>query len=86
MAMTQLSGDATHHYPKTHAEILDNLRVRFHRVYPNLPVPERSMPCIVLKISGRPEPLSWCVCKMEIDAKTRLSQRILYWLAKMEFI
>ena len=71
---------------KTEAEELDDLRVRFHHVYPNLPIMERPLPCIVMKIDGKPEPLSWNVCFMEIKFKTKLSEQILQGLGKMEFI
>jgi len=71
---------------KSKAERLDDLRVRLNRIYPNLPLGERSMPCVVLKIDGKLEPLSWRFCYTETKYKTKLSERILYWLEKMEFI
>lgn len=71
---------------KSKAERLDELRVRFLHIYPNLPLGERSMPCIVLKMNGIMEPLSWHLCYAEITNKSALSERILCWLGKMEFI
>lgn len=71
---------------RTDDEKLDDLRVRFLRLYPNLPLFERSSPCIVLDVNGKREPLSWNACYHEINAKTPLSRRILKWLGLMEFI
>lgn len=71
---------------KTEAERIDDLRVRFLHIYPNLPPAERFLPCIVLKIGGNREPLSWHLCYAEVCNKTKLGERILKWLGDMEFI
>lgn len=55
---------------------------RFHRLYPNLPLPERRMTCVV--IDG--EPISWKLAYMEIKNKTKLSKKILEKLAEMKLI
>jgi hypothetical protein len=68
------------------AEKLADLRCRFHHVYPNLPIGERGLPCIVIKIADRSEPLSWRVCYTEINHDTPLSRKILLCLGEMEFI
>jgi hypothetical protein len=68
------------------SEKLDDLRVRFFRLYPNLPLGVRALPCIVIKIGDRSEPLSWRVCYAEIGHNTHLSRKILFWLGEMEFI
>lgn len=88
MAMKQLSGDgrSVRISRRAEAEQLDKLRVKFFRLYPNLPLHERDMPCIVIKFDGKLEPLSWRVCFMEVKFNTPLSKKILYWLDKMEFI
>jgi len=88
MAMKQLSGDgrSVGISRRAEAEKLDDLRVRFYRLYPNLPLMERDMPCIVIKFRGKSEPLSWHVCYQEIKFNTPLSKKILFWLDKMEFI
>jgi len=88
MALRQLSVDERSFSisRRADAEKLDNLRVRFHRVYVNLPISERSMPCIVIKIGDRSEPLSWRICYLEIAHNTPLSRKILICLDEMEFI
>lgn len=55
---------------------------RFHRVYPNLPVPERTNVCCV--IDG--EPFSWKVARAEILGRTELGLQMLESLSKMELI
>ena len=88
MALKQLRGDgrSVGISRRAEAEQLDKLRVRFFRLYPNLPIGERSMPCIVVNVNGRSEPLSWRVCLVEVKNRTPLSKRILFWLDEMEFI
>jgi hypothetical protein len=88
MAMKQLSSDkrSVRISRRAEAEKLDGLRVRFLRIYPDLPLSERASPCIVIDVNGKREPLSWHVCYMEIKYNTHLSKKILHWLGEMEFI
>lgn len=87
MAMRQLN-DMSGRWKTRKAEDAhyEELRDRFMRLYPNLPVAERSMPIAVLDICGRSEPLSWKVCYHEVKNRSGLGKRILDRLGKMEFI
>lgn len=86
MAMKQLSAKSSDVYPKTEKEKLDDLRCRYYRVYPSLPLFERNSACIVVNLNGVMEPLSWHVCYMEIKNNTKLSRKILKTLGEMGFI
>ena len=88
MALKQLSIDvrSVSISRRADAEKLDDLRVRFFHLYPNLPLGERCLPCIVIKIADRSEPLSWRICYLEIAHNTPLSRKILICLDEMEFI
>jgi len=86
MAVKQLISKSSGVYPKTEKEKLDDLRCRFYRVYPNLPLFERNNACIVVNLNNMMEPLSWHVCFMEIKNKTKLSRKILKTLGDLEFI
>lgn len=87
MAMRQLTiMDRRSKSKKAEDERYDELRCRFMRIYPNLPLCERTMPIIVLDVDGSREPLSWKVCRHHVENRTGLGKRILYWLGKMEFI
>lgn len=55
---------------------------RFFRVYPNLPMFERSNVCCVVD----DEPISWHVAYVEITNKTELSKKILKILDKLKLI
>jgi hypothetical protein len=61
---------------------IDKARAKFGRVYANLPMDERRMPIAVIDS----KPMSWNVCRDEIESKTRLSWRILAYLKKLELI
>jgi hypothetical protein len=71
---------------KAEDEHYELLRDRFMRLYPNLPICERTMPIVVLDISMSQEPLSWKVCYHEVKNRSGLGKRILDRLDKMEFI
>ncbi|MHA1852601.1 MAG: hypothetical protein ACTSUF_03730 [Candidatus Heimdallarchaeaceae archaeon] len=55
---------------------------RFMRVYPNLPIAERTMTCCT--IDG--EPISWSAAYKEIKANTQLGQRIQQTLENLGLI
>jgi len=55
---------------------------RFHRVYPNLPMIERTNVCCV--IGG--EPFSWHIAYLEIKHNTKLGGKILEKMAQMKII
>ena len=60
----------------------DTLRARFLGVYCNLPMGERRMPISVID----DEPMSWSVAKNEIENNTKLGDRILEQLSRLEII
>jgi len=61
---------------------MDELRRRFLKTYVNLPLGVRSEIIAVID----KEPMTWRVCWREIDAKTKMSKKILKYLDSLEFI
>lgn len=61
----------------------DDLATRFHTVFCNLPISERSMSIVVIDKWG---PVSWLVAKIEIKHKTNLSKEILEKMSRMKLI
>lgn len=55
---------------------------KFFTLYANLPINLRSE--IIAVIDN--EPISWKVAYREISASTKLGDRLLEWLLKMQFI
>jgi hypothetical protein len=59
-----------------------DLRTRFLRVYPNLPIPERSQ--VIVIIGG--EPCSWNVVYVEVKNNTELGVRMLEQMSRLGLI
>ena len=60
--------------------LVEELRTRFNRIYPNLPLPERSMPIVVL--DG--EPLSWSIVRLELN--TKIGEKALLQMNRMGLV
>ena len=61
---------------------MDKLRQKFLKLFANLPINIRSE--IIAVIDN--QPMTWNVCWLEIDQKTKKSEEILNYLDRMEFI
>ena len=61
---------------------MDELRTKFHKVFANLPINIRQE--IIAVIDG--QPMTWYVCWLEIEQKTKWGDKILKYLDMMKFI
>jgi len=57
-------------------------RERFYKIYSNLPLNLRDEIVVIIEN----EPYSWKVAKLEIDEQTKLGEKILEKLEKLEII
>jgi hypothetical protein len=55
---------------------------RFFRVYPNVPLQERNLTCVVID----DEPISWHLARLYIEGNTELGDRILTKLSELDII
>lgn len=55
---------------------------KFYKVYGNIPIPLRREVVVVID----KEPISWGVAKIEIDSETKLGNKVLEQLIKLDFI
>ena len=58
------------------------MREKFLKIFANLPIAVRSEIIAVLD----EQPMTWNVCYLEVKGKTKLGDRILKYLTKLEFI
>lgn len=63
-------------------------KARFLKVYQNLPLNERANTIVLLEDKNKPEkkPISWDVAYIEIDQETRIGEKILNKLIKLNLI
>ena len=59
---------------------------RFHRAYSNLSIGLRREIIAVLEIDGIDQPITWNVAWLEVEAKTKLGERILKYLIGLDII
>jgi len=60
----------------------DDLKSTFARIYANLPLAERSE---IIAVIGS-QPMTWNVCSDEIRNNTKMGERILEYLRKLDLI
>lgn len=63
-------------------EISEEKKVRFSKVYSNLPMEERTNPIVVID----DEPISWKAARREVHGETELGARILDKLIELDII
>lgn len=65
------------------SETLDELKVRFNRAFPNVPIPERSNAIYVSQKHGA---MSWHVVRLEIEHDTLLGLEAVRFMAETGII